>query len=100
MNELRPEIAAIAAAATDAERAQALLECSLSTLMTCEATIRNRLMHARFSEGLAYVDAELAHLRATRRVSDAGFQSMAVSAARGRLRRVLLGLPADGQEAG
>lgn len=99
MNDLRPEIARLANAMTDADRASALLECSQSLLMTCEATIRNRLMHAGFREGLSYLDAELAQLRSTRRANDAGFQSMAVIVARGRMYRIVLGLPFDGQEA-
>ncbi|KQS90313.1 hypothetical protein [Rhizobium sp. Leaf386] len=97
MNDLRPEIARIASAADGAERAQALLECSPSMLMTCEATIRNRLMHAGFREGLSYLDAELAHLRSARRADEPGFTPMAVVVARGRMRRIMLGLPADGQ---
>ncbi|MFT2213096.1 hypothetical protein ACLJYM_14530 [Rhizobium giardinii] len=98
MNALRPEIARIADAVTEAERAEALLECSLSTLMTCESTIRNRLMHAGFAEGLAYLDTELLQLRSSRKSSDAGLQGMAVIVARGRMYRIVLGLPADGQE--
>lgn len=100
MNELRPEIARLANATDDAERARALLECPLSMLMTCESTIRNRLMHSRFREGLAYLDAEMAQLRSPRAIDDAGFQHMAVIVARGRMLRIVSGLPADGQEAG
>ncbi|WP_438752046.1 hypothetical protein [Pararhizobium sp. O133] len=97
MNELRPEIARIASAADDAERAHALLECSPSMLMTCEGTIRNRLMHAGFRDGLIYLDVELAFLRSARHADEPGLQSVAVEAARGRMRRIMLGLPADGQ---
>lgn len=66
MNELRPEIAPLAEAATDAARAQALLRMSDSALMTCEFTIRNRLRVAGFAAGLEYLDAALALLRAPR----------------------------------
>ena len=50
MNDLREGIAQIAAAATDGERAAALLACPLSLLMTCEGTIRNRMLAAGFPE--------------------------------------------------
>jgi hypothetical protein len=66
MNELRPEIAPLAAAATDADRAAALIRMSDSALMTCESTIRNRLQVAGFRAGLDYLDAALAVVRAPR----------------------------------
>ena len=76
MNELRPEIAPLAAAVTDVERARALLRMSDSALMTCEFTIRNRLRIAGFRVGLDYLDAALALLRAER--NDGGSQQEAL----------------------
>lgn len=66
MNELRPEIAPLADAVTNADRACALMCMSDATVMTCEFTIRNRLRIAGFAAGLAYLDARLAVLRAPR----------------------------------
>lgn len=66
MNELRPEIAPLAAATTHAARAEALMRMSYSTLMTCEFAIRSRLRVAGFVAGLAYLDSRLALLRAPR----------------------------------
>ena len=66
MNELRPEIAPLADAVTNAARADALIRMSDSTLLTCEFTIRNRLMHSGFRLGLDYLDAALALLRSPR----------------------------------
>lgn len=66
MNELRPEIAPLADAVTDVDRAAALIRMSDSTLLTCEFTIRNRLMRSGFRLGLDYLDAALALLRSPR----------------------------------
>ncbi len=66
MNELRPEVSPLAEAATDADRARALLRMSDSALMTCEFTIRNRLRLAGFRLGIDYLDAALALLRSER----------------------------------
>jgi hypothetical protein len=66
MNELRPEIAPLAAAVTDTDRAKALLRMSDSALMTCEFTIRNRLRLTGFRIGIDYLDAALALLRSER----------------------------------
>lgn len=71
MNELRPEIAPLADAVTDAARADALIRMSDSTLLTCEFTIRNRLMHSGFRLGLDYLDAALALLRSPRKENGA-----------------------------
>lgn len=68
MNELRPEIAPLADAVTNADRACALICMSDATMMTCEFTIRNRLRIAGFGAGLSYLDARLAVLRAPREV--------------------------------
>lgn len=97
MNELRDGIAQLAAAVTDRERALALLSCLLSLLMTCEFTIRNRLMHAGFREGLSYLDAELACLRAFRDEAGEEAHRMARAAARGRMQRISAGLDPSGQ---
>lgn len=63
MNELRPEIAPLAAAVTDEERARALIRMSYSALMTCEFTIRNRLRVAGFGAGLDFLEAALVAMR-------------------------------------
>ncbi|MCF3642988.1 hypothetical protein LXM94_23780 [Rhizobium sp. TRM95111] len=62
MNELRDGARQIADATDERGRAAALLDCPLSIPMTCEFTIRNRLMAAGFRAGLAYLDSELAVL--------------------------------------
>lgn len=79
MNELRPEIAPLADAVTNADRACALMCMSDATVMTCEFTIRNRLRLAGFSAGLAYLDARLAVLRAPR--DDHGWPSQGLQLA-------------------
>jgi len=66
MNELRPEIAPLATAVTDKERADALLRMSASALISCEFTIRNRLQVAGFRAGTDYLDAALSALRSPR----------------------------------
>ncbi|QRM55131.1 hypothetical protein [Sinorhizobium sp. BG8] len=99
MNELREGIAEIAAATNDAERAAALLRCSLSLLMTCEFTLRNRFMLTGFHEGIAYLDAELLALRTPRDAEGGIVNSMAVDVGRGRMRNVAAGLPASRMEA-
>lgn len=97
MNELRDGIAQIAAAATDAERAAALLACPLSLLMTCEFTIRNRLRNGGFLEGIRYLETELAGLRGFRDETGLPPGSMDVAVGRGRLLRISRGQDPSGQ---
>lgn len=97
MNELREGIAQIAAAATDAERAAALLACPLSLLMTCEFTIRNRMQVAGFHEGIRYLETELAALRGFRNETGLPPGGMDVAVVRGRLGRISRGEDPSGQ---
>ncbi|MDO5895107.1 hypothetical protein [Agrobacterium sp. Azo12] len=93
MSMLIPHIERLDAAQSREERAAWLLSCPLDTLLSCEMTIRNRLLNARFREGLDYLDAELADLRRERPADGGRFCSMPVGAARGRMERIALGLP-------
>lgn len=94
MNELRPEIALLASAVTDGDRARALLAMPFSVMLTCEFTIRNRLMIAGYHDGLAYLETELTAMRTPRAECGMPPNSMAVAAARGRIYRVALDQPA------
>lgn len=67
MNPLLPIIEELADAADHTARAKWLLACPLSILMTYQTTIRNRLRHALFSDGVAYLEAELAMARQVRK---------------------------------
>jgi hypothetical protein len=89
-----PRIEKLDAAQTREERAAWLLTCPLDVLLSCEMTIRNRLLNARFKEGLDYLDAELADLRRERGADGGKNCNMLVGVARGRMERIALGLPA------
>jgi hypothetical protein len=93
MNILIPHMEKLDAAQSREERAVWLLSCPLDILLSCEMTIRNRLLNARFREGLYYLDAELADLRRERPADGGRYCNMAVGAARGRMERIALGLP-------
>lgn len=66
MNQLLPDIEDLANCQTHAERCDWLLRAPLSVLLKYEMTIRNRLMHARFAEGIAYLEAMNALSRSPR----------------------------------
>jgi hypothetical protein len=66
MNPLNPLIEQLAGAVDDAARAQWLLKCPISILMTYQSTIRNRLLLSGFAVGVAYFDFELSACRAVR----------------------------------
>ncbi|WP_052675420.1 hypothetical protein [Agrobacterium arsenijevicii] len=89
-----PRIEQLEAARTREERAAWLLSCPLDVLLSCEMTIRNRLLNARFREGLDYLEIELADLRRERGADGDKSMRMEVGAARGRMERIALGLPA------
>jgi hypothetical protein len=93
MSFLIPHMERLDAARNREERAAWLLSCPLDILLSCEMTIRNRLLNARFREGLDYLDAELADLRRERPADGGRFCNMAVGAARGRMERIACGLP-------
>jgi hypothetical protein len=93
---LIPHMERLDAARNREERAAWLLSCPLDILLSCEMTIRNRLLNARFREGIDYLDAELADLRRDRPADGGRHCSMVVSAARGRMERIALGLPPRG----
>ncbi|WP_311273523.1 MULTISPECIES: hypothetical protein [unclassified Rhizobium] len=88
-----PRIEKLEAAQTREERAAWLLTCPLDVLLSCEMTIRNRLLNARFNEGLDYLDAELVDLRRERDADGGKNCNMLVGVARGRMERVALGMP-------
>jgi hypothetical protein len=67
INPMLPIIEDLASAQEDAERARWLLSAPISVLVTYQSTIRNQLQNAFFSEGLAWLDAELAAAQAVRR---------------------------------
>lgn len=100
MNELRDGIAQIAAAATDAQRAAALLACPLSLLMTCEFTIRNRFQNTGFHEGIRYLETELASLQSFRDENGLPGLTMDVAVVRGRMLRIAHGEDPSGQGEG
>ncbi|NTA58088.1 hypothetical protein G6L32_05480 [Agrobacterium tumefaciens] len=89
-----PRIEQLEAAHTREERAAWLLSCPLDVLLSCEMTIRNRLLNARFREGVEYLEIELADLRRERGADGDKSMRMEVGAARGRMERIALGLPA------
>lgn len=89
-----PRIEQLEAARTREERAAWLLTCPLDVLLSCEITIRNRLLNARFREGLEYLEIELTNLRRERGADGDKSLRMEVGAARGRMERIALGLPA------
>ncbi|NWJ24756.1 hypothetical protein [Rhizobium sp. RM] len=93
MNLLIPRIERLEAARTREERAAWLLTCPLDVLLSCEMTIRNRLLNAHFREGLDYLDIELTDLRRERGADGDKSLRMEVGAARGRLERIALGIP-------
>lgn len=66
MNHLLPIIEILMDCKSDQERADWLLRCPLSVLMTYQATIHQRLAHAGFHDGVAYLEAELVALRGVR----------------------------------
>lgn len=66
MSDLLPIIEQLADAPDDATRADWLLRCPLSLLMTYEFTIRNRLRAAGFAGGIDYLDQVLSVLRSVR----------------------------------
>ncbi|WP_288430224.1 hypothetical protein [uncultured Agrobacterium sp.] len=88
-----PLIEGLEAAQSREERAAWLLRCPLGVLLSCEMTIRNRLLNARFKEGIEYLEAELADLRRVRGADGGKNCNMLVGAARGRLERIALGMP-------
>ncbi|MCI9865828.1 hypothetical protein RHIZ_07730 [Rhizobium skierniewicense] len=94
MNIRALRIEKLNAARTREERAAWLLNCPLDILLSCEMTIRNRLLNARFKEGLDYLDAELVDLRRERGADGGKNCNMLVGVARGRMERIALGLPA------
>ena len=96
MNLLIPHMERLDAAQSREERAAWLLSCPLDILLSCEMTIRNRLLNARFREGIDYLEAELADLRRERPADGGRYCTMIVSAARGRMERIALGLPPRG----
>ena len=66
MSTLLPIIQQLADAPDDAARADWLLRCPLSILMTYQETIRNRLDNDGFEAGCSYLDAMLSVLRSVR----------------------------------
>lgn len=60
----------------------------------CEMTIRNRLLNARFRDGLEYLEIELTDLRRERGADGDKSLRMEVGAARGRMEHIALELPA------
>lgn len=66
MSQLLPIIEILMDSDSDQERADWLLRCPLSVLMTYQATIRQRLAHAGFHGGVAYLEGELVALRGVR----------------------------------
>lgn len=79
---------------TDAQRAMWLLSRPLAFLHSAERYVRFWLQKADFEDGLEYLDAELAQIRAERPLRyGPETLSMTICAARGRLKRVALGLP-------
>ncbi len=71
-----------------------LLACPLDDLLSCEMTIRDRLLNTQFREGIEYPEIELADLRRERGADGDKSMRMEVGAARGRMERIALGLPA------
>lgn len=67
MNPLLPIIEELMDAPDHAARARWLLACPLTVLITYQGTIVNRLRHARFPLGVAYVEAEIVRHRRVRR---------------------------------
>ena len=66
MNELLPIIAELADAKSHLQRAEWLLSCPIVYLRQYDMTIRNRLYHAGFRIGIAYLDDMFVHMSATR----------------------------------
>lgn len=77
---------------SDAERARWLLTAPIDHLIRDQNFIRFVLRAAQFRHGLAYLDAELSHLREPRRDDGWPIQSIAIAVARGRLNRIASGL--------
>lgn len=72
---------------THRERAEWLLHCPLSRLVTDEAFIRRWLQSCGFREGLSYLDTMLSVLREERRDDGNLLHSMAFATCNGRLVR-------------
>jgi hypothetical protein len=87
---LRPEIDDCE---NDAERARWLLTAPIDCLIRDANFIRMVLRGTHFHAGLAYLDAELSHLREPRREDGWPIQIISISVARGRLNRIASGLP-------
>ncbi|EPE99516.1 hypothetical protein [Rhizobium grahamii] len=85
---LRPEIDDCE---NDAERANWLLTSPIDCLIRDENFIRMVLRGTHFHAGLAYLEAELSHLREPRREDGWPVQILAIAAARGRLKRIASG---------
>jgi len=66
MNELLPIIAELADAKSHLRRAEWLLSCPIVYLRQYDMAIRNRLYHAGFHMGVAYLDDMFVHMCATR----------------------------------
>lgn len=84
------------ACVTRKEWAAWLLRAPLATLLRDEMTIRNRLRLSGFREGLVYLDAELAMLRAERREDGQTVDYIGIAIARGLMSRIDEGLPPVG----
>ncbi|WP_099864710.1 hypothetical protein [Pararhizobium haloflavum] len=66
MADLLPIIEQLSDAENDAVRADWLMRCPLSILITYDFTIRNRLQVAGFHAGVAYLDSVLTVMRGVR----------------------------------
>lgn len=67
MNALLPIIEELADAPDHPTRARWLLACPLSVLFKYQDTIRNRLQHALFKDGVDYLEGEISMARQVRR---------------------------------
>lgn len=73
MTLLLPIIEQLADARDDSERVEWLLQCPFGILSRYQMTIRNRLMHAGFFEGIAYLET-IAVLMASVRAANGDFR--------------------------
>jgi hypothetical protein len=74
MSNLLPIIEQLADARDDSQRVEWLLQCPFGILSRYQMTIRNRLMHAGFIEGIAYLETISVMMASVRSVSSGDFR--------------------------
>ncbi len=100
MNALLPIIEELAAARDDAARAAWLLRCPVFLLGKYQFAIANRLRNAGFSDGIAYLQAELNARHAVRDEAGelSGFPAEVLKTARRAMAAIAAGAAPDPTE--